>query len=85
MRYQRSPVSLLESAATTWRGLIVLHTSGALDSTVLSWLKSRGAAVGSMHLLRSFSGVGTPPLEEEFLELKVMNRQYASPAVSRGP
>jgi predicted short-subunit dehydrogenase-like oxidoreductase (DUF2520 family) len=46
-----------------WRGLIVLHTSGALDSTVLSRLKSCGAAVGSMHPLQSFSGVGTPPLE----------------------
>jgi predicted short-subunit dehydrogenase-like oxidoreductase (DUF2520 family) len=46
-----------------WRGLIVLHTSGALDSTVLSPLKSCGAAVGSMHPLQSFSGVGTPPLE----------------------
>jgi predicted short-subunit dehydrogenase-like oxidoreductase (DUF2520 family) len=46
-----------------WPGLIVLHTSGALDSTVLSSLKSCGAAVGSMHPLQSFSGVGTPPLE----------------------
>ena len=46
-----------------WRGLIVLHTSGALDSTVLSRLKSCGAAVGSMHPLQSFSGVRTPPLE----------------------
>ena len=46
-----------------WRGLIVLHTSGALNSTVLSSLKSCGAAVGSMHPLQSFSGVGIPPLE----------------------
>jgi predicted short-subunit dehydrogenase-like oxidoreductase (DUF2520 family) len=46
-----------------WRGPIVLHTSGALDSTVLSPLKSCGAAVGSMDPLQSFSGVGTPPLE----------------------
>jgi predicted short-subunit dehydrogenase-like oxidoreductase (DUF2520 family) len=46
-----------------WRGLIVLHTSGALDSTVLSPLKSCGAAVGSMHPLQSFSGVATPPLD----------------------
>ena len=46
-----------------WRGLIVLHTSGALDSTVLSRLKSCGAAVGSMHPLQSFSGVRPPPLE----------------------
>jgi predicted short-subunit dehydrogenase-like oxidoreductase (DUF2520 family) len=46
-----------------WRGLIVLHTSGALNSTVLSSLKSCGAAVGSMHPLQSFSGVAIPPLE----------------------
>jgi predicted short-subunit dehydrogenase-like oxidoreductase (DUF2520 family) len=46
-----------------WRGLIVLHTSGALDSTGLSRLKSCGVAVGSMHPLQSFSGVGMPPRE----------------------
>jgi predicted short-subunit dehydrogenase-like oxidoreductase (DUF2520 family) len=46
-----------------WRGRIVLHTSGALDSTVLLPLKSCGAAVGSMHPLQSFSGVGIPPLQ----------------------
>jgi predicted short-subunit dehydrogenase-like oxidoreductase (DUF2520 family) len=46
-----------------WRGLVVLHTSGALGSPVLSSLKSCGAAVGSMHPLQSFSGVGIPPLE----------------------
>jgi predicted short-subunit dehydrogenase-like oxidoreductase (DUF2520 family) len=46
-----------------WRGRIVLHTSGALDSTVLSPLKSCGAEVGSMHPLQSFSGVGIPPLQ----------------------
>jgi predicted short-subunit dehydrogenase-like oxidoreductase (DUF2520 family) len=46
-----------------WRGRIVLHTSGALDSTVLSPLKACGAAVGSMHPLQSFSGVGIPPLQ----------------------
>ena len=46
-----------------WRGRIVLHTSGALDSTVLSPLKACGAAVGSMHPLQSFSGVRIPPLQ----------------------
>ena len=46
-----------------WHGLVVLHTSGALASTVLSSLKACGAAVGSMHPLQSFSGTGTPPLE----------------------
>ena len=46
-----------------WRGRIVLHTSGALDSTVLSPLRVCGAAVGSIHPLQSFSGVGIPPLQ----------------------
>ena len=54
---------LAQIGGDEWRGLIVLHTSGALDSTVLSPLKSCGAAVGSMHPLQSFSGVGAPPLE----------------------
>ena len=42
---------------------IVLHTSGALDSSVLNAVRAYGAAAGSMHPLQSFSGVGVPPLE----------------------
>src|SRR5579885_475367 len=45
------------------RGKIVLHASGAMDSTVLSPLAEAGAAVGSMHPMQSFSGVGVPALE----------------------
>jgi predicted short-subunit dehydrogenase-like oxidoreductase (DUF2520 family) len=44
-------------------GKIVLHTSGALDASALDAVRSFGAAVGSMHPLQSFSGVGAPPLE----------------------
>lgn len=33
----------------SWRGRIVLHTSGALPSTVLAPLQRRGAAIGSLH------------------------------------
>lgn len=44
------------------RGKIVLHTSGALRSSVLEPLRACGAAVGSMHPLQTFSGVGAPPL-----------------------
>jgi predicted short-subunit dehydrogenase-like oxidoreductase (DUF2520 family) len=44
-------------------GKIVLHTSGALDSSVLEALQARGAAVGSMHPLQSFSGVSVPSLD----------------------
>jgi predicted short-subunit dehydrogenase-like oxidoreductase (DUF2520 family) len=45
------------------RGKIVLHTSGALDSRVLAPVRACGAAVGSLHPLQSFSGVGVPPLQ----------------------
>jgi predicted short-subunit dehydrogenase-like oxidoreductase (DUF2520 family) len=44
-------------------GKIVLHTSGVLDASALDALRAFGAAVGSMHPLQSFSGVGVPPLE----------------------
>ena len=39
-----------------WRGKVVLHTSGALGSDVLSPLALRGAAIGSLHPLQTFSG-----------------------------
>ena len=45
------------------RGKVVLHTSGALDSRALAPVKECGAAVGSMHPLQTFSGVGVPDLE----------------------
>ena len=43
-------------------GRVVLHTSGAQDSHVLAPLKELGAAVGSMHPLQTFSGVGVADL-----------------------
>jgi predicted short-subunit dehydrogenase-like oxidoreductase (DUF2520 family) len=45
------------------RGKVVLHTSGALDASVLHVLKGNGAVVGSMHPLQSFSGFALPSLE----------------------
>jgi len=45
------------------RGKVVVHTSGAQDSRALAPVKARGAAVGSMHPLQTFSGVGVPVLE----------------------
>jgi predicted short-subunit dehydrogenase-like oxidoreductase (DUF2520 family) len=44
-------------------GKVVLHTSGAQDSRTLAPVKECGAAVGSMHPLQTFSGVGVPALE----------------------
>jgi predicted short-subunit dehydrogenase-like oxidoreductase (DUF2520 family) len=45
------------------KGHVVLHTSGALDSSVLRAARAQGAAVGSMHPLQTFNGVTVPPLE----------------------
>ena len=44
-------------------GSVVLHTSGAMDSEVLEPVRKRGARVGSLHPLQSFSGVAAPSLE----------------------
>lgn len=54
---------LARIGAEELQGKIVLQTSGAVSSRVLDPLKNCGAAVGSMHPLQSFSGVGIPPLE----------------------
>jgi predicted short-subunit dehydrogenase-like oxidoreductase (DUF2520 family) len=45
------------------RGRVILHTSGAMDSGVLDSARRKGATVGSMHPLQSFSGVAVPSLE----------------------
>lgn len=44
-------------------GKVVLHTSGALDESVLKSMRECGAAVGSMHPMQTFNGVSVPPLE----------------------
>ena len=46
-----------------WRGKVVLHTSGALDSSALELLARWGAATGSMHPMQTFTGRGAPALE----------------------
>jgi predicted short-subunit dehydrogenase-like oxidoreductase (DUF2520 family) len=46
-----------------WHAKTVLHTSGALNSGVLARLRPLGAAVGSIHPLQTFSGVGIPALD----------------------
>lgn len=45
------------------QGQVVLHTSGAMDSSVLNAVRTCGAAAGSMHPLQAFNGVTVPPLE----------------------
>ena len=54
---------LVRIGAEELHGKIVLHTSGALDSTVLHALKKHGAAVGSMHPLQTFTEKNAPSLE----------------------
>jgi len=54
---------LARNAREELRGKVVLHTSGALDASVLEPLRLCGAAVGSVHPLQSFNGVSVPPLE----------------------
>ena len=54
----------------TLRGKVILHTSGALDAGVLKLLRQYGAAVGSMHPLQTFSGVGVPPLEGKYFVIE---------------
>lgn len=41
---------------------VVLHTSGALDSTILAPLARLGAATGSLHPMQTFTGRGVPKL-----------------------
>jgi predicted short-subunit dehydrogenase-like oxidoreductase (DUF2520 family) len=45
-----------------WRGKIVLHTSGAIYSSVLKPLADLGAATGSMHPMQTFSPQRPPEL-----------------------
>ena len=49
---------------TKLRDKIILHTSGALDRTVLAPLARRGASTGSIHPMQTFSGRGAPKLEK---------------------
>ena len=44
------------------RGKVILHTSGALDRSVLAPLARRGAATGSLHPMQTFSGRDVPEL-----------------------
>lgn len=48
----------------------VLHTSGALSSEVLARLQPLGAAVGSIHPLQAFSGVGIPALDGRIVSIE---------------
>jgi predicted short-subunit dehydrogenase-like oxidoreductase (DUF2520 family) len=54
--------ALAEIGGGEWRGKVVLHTSGALDSSVLKPLADLGASTGSMHPMQTFSDQTMPKL-----------------------
>jgi len=47
-----------------WSGKIILHSSGALTSNVLSPLKRKGASTASLHPMMTFVPGATPRMEE---------------------
>lgn len=55
--------NLAQAGREEWRGKVVLHTCGALDSAVLKPLARCGAHIGSMHPMQTFVGRGAPSLE----------------------
>lgn len=52
------------------QGKIALHTSGAVSSRVLDPVAKCGAAIGSIHPLQTFSGVGIPPLDGKIFAIE---------------
>lgn len=54
---------LARVATKDLKGKIVLHTSGALDSSVLAPVARRGAATGSLHPMQTFTGREAPKLK----------------------
>jgi predicted short-subunit dehydrogenase-like oxidoreductase (DUF2520 family) len=54
--------NLAQLGGKEWCGKVVLHTSGALDSSVLQPLADLGAATGSMHPMQTFSNQNIPDL-----------------------
>ena len=53
---------LAQIGGEEWRGKVVLHTSGALDSSALEPLARAGAATGSLHPMQTFSNQNMPEL-----------------------
>src|SRR5277367_6117673 len=61
---------LHQSGTRKSHAAVFLHTSGALDASILEALRKEGAAVGSMHPLQTFSGVGVPDLEGKYFAIE---------------
>lgn len=54
--------ALARLGGNEWTGKVVLHSSGALDSSVLAPLAHAGASTGSIHPMQTFSGQNAPDL-----------------------
>jgi predicted short-subunit dehydrogenase-like oxidoreductase (DUF2520 family) len=65
---------LAQIGGEEWKGKIILHTSGALDSRALAPLQRFGAIVGSIHPLQSFSSRVAPSLEGVWIVIEGMPR-----------
>jgi predicted short-subunit dehydrogenase-like oxidoreductase (DUF2520 family) len=63
---------LAQIGGEEWKGKIILHVSGALDSRALAPLRRAGADVGSLHPLQTFSSRVAPPLEGVWMVLEGM-------------
>jgi predicted short-subunit dehydrogenase-like oxidoreductase (DUF2520 family) len=61
---------LVRIGAEELQGKVVLHTSGALDSRALAAVKQRGASVGSMHPLQTFTGKNVPSLDGRIIAIE---------------
>jgi predicted short-subunit dehydrogenase-like oxidoreductase (DUF2520 family) len=61
---------LAEMGGKEWRGRIVLHVSGLLDSRELWPLGECGAATGTLHPVQVFSLRGITPLDGCFFEIE---------------
>lgn len=55
--------AIAQMGGREWRGKIVLHTSGALERSVLEPLARKGASTGSLHPMQTFSGRAVPALK----------------------
>jgi len=53
---------LAHLGGSEWRGKVVLHTSGALDTSALGALADAGAATGTIHPMQTFSNQSVPDL-----------------------
>lgn len=52
----------LSERRESWKGVLVLHSSGALSSEILAPLAARGARVASLHPMMTFVRRSAPPL-----------------------